>query len=107
MPKLNGGFPVVKNASSNAGDVRQTGSNPGSRSSLGGEPGNPLQYSCLENPMDRESWQATQSIELDTTEATEAHMHETVWQERWLPGAADSSTTSVRGQRDLSIVSSS
>ena len=35
------------------------GSIPGSGRSPGGEHGNPLQYSCLENPMDRGSWQAT------------------------------------------------
>ena len=48
------GFPggsVVKNSPANAGD---TGSIPGSRRSLEGGNGNPLQYSCLENPMDRE-----------------------------------------------------
>ena len=48
---------VVKNPPENAGDVRQ-GFNPRSgRSTRGGY--NPLQYSCLENPMDREAWQAT------------------------------------------------
>ena len=43
----------------NAGDVRETGSISGSGRSSGGRNGNPLQYSCLENPMDREAWQAT------------------------------------------------
>ena len=42
---------VVKNPTANAGDVRDVGSIPGSGRSL--EDGNPLQYSCLENPMDR------------------------------------------------------
>ena len=36
-----------------------TGSVPGLGRSLGGEHGNPLQYSCLENPMDRRAWRAT------------------------------------------------
>ena len=52
------GFPggsVVKNLPANAGDP---GSIPGSGRSLGEGNGNPLQYSCLENPMDREAWQA-------------------------------------------------
>ena len=50
---------MVKNTSANAGDLRDTGSILGSgRSSEGGH-GNPLQYSCLENPMDRGPWQAT------------------------------------------------
>ena len=49
---------VVKNPSANAEDVRDAGLNPGSGRSPGGGHGNPLQYSCLENPMDREAWQA-------------------------------------------------
>ena len=50
---------VVKNPPANAGDVRDTGSVPGSGRSPGGGHGNPLQYSCLENPMDRGDWWAT------------------------------------------------
>ena len=49
---------VVKNPATNSGDLRDTGSIPGSRSSLGGGWGNPLPYSCLENPMDRRAWRA-------------------------------------------------
>ena len=49
---------LVKNLPANAGDARDTGSVPGSRRSLGGGHGNPLQYSCLENPMDRVAWWA-------------------------------------------------
>ena len=45
--------PVVKNLSANAGDVRDVSSIPGSGRSAGGGHGNPPQYSCLENPMDR------------------------------------------------------
>ena len=41
-----------------AGEVREVGSIPGSGKSLGGGYGNPLQYSCLENPMDRGAWWA-------------------------------------------------
>ena len=58
----NWGFPdgsVVKNPSANAGDM---GSIPGSVRSPEGGNGNLLQYSCLENPMDRRGWQATQSM---------------------------------------------
>ena len=47
---------MVKNPPANAGD---TGSIPGLRRSPGGGNGNPLQYSCLENPMDRGTWRAT------------------------------------------------
>ena len=43
----------------NAGDIGGTGSILGLRRSSRGEPGNPLLYSCLEDPMDREAWQAT------------------------------------------------
>ena len=50
---------VVKNLSANAGDLSDTGSIPGSGRSPGEGNGNPLQYSCLENPMDREAWWAT------------------------------------------------
>ena len=50
---------VVKNPPANAGDLRDVGSIPGSGRSHGGGHGNPLQYSCLENPMDRGAWQAT------------------------------------------------
>ena len=49
---------VVKNPPANAGDIRDAGSIPESGRSPGGGHGNPLQYSCLENPMDRGAWQA-------------------------------------------------
>ena len=49
---------MVKNLPTNAGDVRETGSVPGSGRCPEGGHGNPLQYSCLENPMDREAWRA-------------------------------------------------
>ena len=44
---------VVKNLPVNAGDIRDSGSIPGLGRSPGGGNGNPLQCSCLENPMDR------------------------------------------------------
>ena len=47
---------VVKNPRVNAGDIRDTGSIPGSRRSPGGGNGNPLQYSYMENPIDRGAW---------------------------------------------------
>ena len=49
---------MVKNLPANAGDVRDTSSIPGSGRSAGGGNSNPLQYSCLENPMDRGVWWA-------------------------------------------------
>ena len=62
---------LLKNPPVNAGDARDVGSIPGSRRSPGVGSGNPLQYSCLENPMDRGAWQATvhgDHKELDMTE---------------------------------------
>ena len=50
---------MVKNPLVHAGDPRDMGSIPGSGRSLGEGNGNPLQYSCLENPIDRGAWWAT------------------------------------------------
>ena len=50
---------AVKNLSANAGDVRDAGLIPGSGRFPGGGHDNPLQYSCLENPMDRGAWRVT------------------------------------------------
>ena len=50
---------VEKNPPANTGDLRGAGSIPGSGRAPGGGYGGPLQYSCLENPMDRGVWQAT------------------------------------------------
>ena len=50
---------MVKNPPANAEDAKDLGSLPGLRRSPGGGNGNPLQYSCLENSMDRRAWQAT------------------------------------------------
>ena len=50
---------VVKNLPAKVGDVREEGFIPGLGRSPGGGHGNPLQYSCLENPMDRGAWWAT------------------------------------------------
>ena len=49
---------MVKNPPANAGDIRDAGSTPGLGRfpGLGEGHGNPLQCSCLENPMDREAW---------------------------------------------------
>ena len=49
---------VVKNSPAIAGDIRGLDSILGSGRCPGGGHGNPLQYSCLENPMDRGAWQA-------------------------------------------------
>ena len=64
---------VVRNLPANAGDIKDKGSIPGSERSPGGGHGNPLQYSCPENPIWQGSlvgystWSHTES---DMTEAT-------------------------------------
>ena len=50
---------VVKNLPASAGDLRDEGLIPGLETSPGEGHGNPLQYSCLENPMDRRAWRAS------------------------------------------------
>ena len=52
------GVLVVKNSPASARDIRDVGSTPGLGRSPGGGLGNPLQYSCLQNPKDRGAWQA-------------------------------------------------
>ena len=70
------GFPgdsVVKNLPANAGDIRDLGSVSGLGRSPGGRHGNPLQYSCLENPHEQRNlagYSPWGHKELDTTEAT-------------------------------------
>ena len=63
---------VVRNSSANAGYVRDVGSILGSGRSSGEGHGNPLQYSCLENPMDRRDWWVAVQCctESDMTEVT-------------------------------------
>ena len=52
------GGAVIENLPANAGDAGDAGLIPGSGRSSGGGNGNPLQYSCLENPKDRGAWRA-------------------------------------------------
>ena len=52
-------FKVIENPSANAGNIRDVGLIPGSGRSPGVQNGNLLQYSCLENSMDRGAWWAT------------------------------------------------
>ena len=61
---------MLKNLSANAGDISNRGSIPGWGRSLGGGHGSPLQYSCLENPMDRDKPQFKVFKESNKTEAT-------------------------------------
>ena len=63
---------VVKNLLANTGDTKDASSIPGSERPPRGRHVNPLQYSCLENPMDRGEWWAIvhRVAETDTTEVT-------------------------------------
>ena len=63
---------MVKNLPANAGDVRDAGLIPGLDSTPGRGPDNPLQYSFLENPMDRGTWWAT------VHRAAQSHMTEVI-----------------------------
>ena len=62
-----------KDLPANEGAIRDVGLIPGWERSPGGGPGNPLQYSCLENPMDRGAWWPTVHgvTDSDRTEVTE------------------------------------
>ena len=64
---------MVKNSPTNARSTREAGSIPGLGRFPGEGNGNPLQYSCLENPMDRGAWcySSWSRKEMDTTEFTQ------------------------------------
>ena len=70
MTTMYWGFPGGSNGEESACNVRDLGSIPGLGRSPGEGDGNPLQYSCLENPMDRGAWWATVHgvAKTDTTE---------------------------------------
>ena len=77
-------FLEVKNLPDSAGDIRDEGSIPRSERSPGGEHGNPVQYSCLEKPIDRGAWlvivirvaqSQTQLKWLSTHTYTHTHTH--------------------------------
>ena len=68
---------AVKNLPANSGDARDVDSIPGSGRCPGGENGNLLQYSCLENSVDRRAWEATDhgvTEESGMTERARVHM---------------------------------
>ena len=71
---------VGKESSSNAGDTGVTGSIPGLGRSYRGGHGNPLQYSCLENPMDRRAWRAiVHRVTKSWTRLNRLSMHTRIW----------------------------
>ena len=69
------GGAVVKNPQANAGDTGDLGSIPGLGRSSGVGNGNPLQFCCPENPMDREAWQATVHGVTESWTQLSAHTH--------------------------------
>ena len=67
---------VVKNLPASAGGIRDVGSIPGSRRSPGGGHGDPFQYSCLENPMDRGVlWATVHGLTKSCTQLKGLSMH--------------------------------
>ena len=71
---------VVKNPPANAGDIRDEGSIPGLGRFPGGGNGNPPQYSCLENLMDRRAWRATvHGVTESWTRLKQLSTHTYVW----------------------------
>ena len=67
---------MIKIPPANTGDIRDVGSIPGLGRSPGEGHGNPVQYSCLENPMDRGAWQAkVHSVAKNQTRLTLLHTH--------------------------------
>ena len=88
---------MVKNPPANAGDGRDTGSIPESGGSPGGGPGNPLRYSCLENPMDRGAWPAVlhKAIESGMTEGLSTHILPPSAERRLIRGKSTCSVGSV------------
>ena len=67
---------MVKNQPENAGDNKMAGSIPGSGRSPGEDHDNPLQYFCLENPMDRGAWWATvHGVTKSWTRLSNWHFH--------------------------------
>ena len=71
---------VVKNLSANEGDVKEAGSIPELGRSPGEGNGNPLQHSCLENPMDRGTWRAAlHGISQSQTRLKQLSMHSYIY----------------------------
>ena len=81
---------LSKNPTANTGDIGDVGLIPGSGRSLGEGNGNPLQYSCLENSMDRGSWWATvhgvlkNQTQLSNYTHTHTHTHAHAHTHNWI-----------------------
>ena len=78
---------MVKNLPANAGDIRTTGSIPVLGRSPGGGHGNPFQYSCLENPLDRRAWRATvHRVTKSQTQLKQLSTHVCTMSSQWPTG---------------------
>ena len=73
------GGAVVKNPPANAGDTRDMDLIPGSGRSPGGRNGNPIQYTCLENPMDRGGWWGAVHGVAESGTTEHDHTHTNSW----------------------------
>ena len=100
----NAGCPVelVVNLLAKAGNLREVGSIPGSGRSSGGEHGNPLQYSCLENPTDRGAWWAT----VHGVAQSQTQWSGLAWHTAWQGRGAVVSDFGITGNWNLSNPSS-
>ena len=93
MPGISFFSSVIKNLSEIQGLI------PGSGRSPGEVNGNPLQYSCLENPMDEGAWWATVHMVTESQDTTEATEHERTQREP--PGVFKSKSTTQKAERTV------
>ena len=96
---------VIKNPPPNTEDIKDAGSVPGLGRSLGVGHGNPFQYSCLENPMDREAWQATiHGVAKSQTQLKlfRMHMHPSAGESWVIPRVKEKSENENVGRRSFS-----
>ena len=90
---------VLRNLPASAGDIRDAGSIPGLGRSPGGGQGNPLQYSCLENPMERGAWQATvHRVAQSRARVKHLSMHARAPNTRYFVPSSDKDTEVRRGK---------
>ena len=88
----------------NAGHIRDSSSFPGLGRSPGGGHGNPLQYSCLENPMDRGAWRATvHTVVQSRIRLKQLRTHAHMRQRRFQEPAQSYATKEYLLARDLCI----
>ena len=86
-----------KDLPASAGDIRDVGLIPESGRSPGGGHGNPLQYSCLENPMDRGAWRDTVHVVAKSLERLSMHACEVLLLWRYLSRRIPSPLPDLRG----------